>query len=85
MPQPRAGYASLGRGVSVGRQLGTSSLVASGSLSRAVFPEEPRVMGLPGMATHLPRGGPEAERPPLPSSTGIQGAPDTESGLWFRL
>lgn len=57
---------------------------APSSPSRAVFPEKPRVMGLPGMATCLPPHGlePETGRPP-PAAQGSKVPLMWESGLYF--
>ena len=48
------------------RGLGIRLLEAPGSPSRPVFSKEPRMIGLPERATHLPPGGPEASLPFLP-------------------
>lgn len=70
MPSPTLGSLPLKGAV---RGLEIRLLEAPGSPSRPVFSEEPRVMGLPGMATHLPPGGPEAGLPFLPAPA--SGAP----------
>lgn len=64
MPQPHSGLTFSGQ-----TELGIRPQGAPGSPSRAVFPEEPRVMGLPGLATPLPPDGPESETrcPPPPA------------------
>lgn len=69
VPQPHSRLIFLGKeGVSGQTELETRPQMAPGSPSRAVFPEEPRMTGLPGMATSLPPGGPEPEAglPPAP-------------------
>lgn len=65
-------------------ELGIRPQVAPGRPSRAVFPEEPRVMGLPGMATCLPPDGPEPEtRCPPPPALGSRMPLMWESRLCF--
>lgn len=58
-PDHRDAPAPLQANLSRQTELGIRPQVALGSLSRVVFPEVPRVMGLPGPATCLPLDGPE--------------------------